>query len=110
MAKLYASVPVGKGARAAHELFMGVYHSHSIQIARLIERAQRVRRPFLFARNPFRRTGAGSTRSLCFPGDSSIFFRPPSITGRRSMINFPPLVYLCFGGAQCKFDCSRAPS
>jgi len=33
------------GTRRAHELFMGVYHSHSIQIARLIERAHSFARP-----------------------------------------------------------------
>lgn len=45
MAELYANVPMGSGYPAAHELFMGVYHSHSIQIARLIERAYPFARP-----------------------------------------------------------------
>lgn len=33
------NIPVSHEREGAHELFMGVYHSHSIQIARLIERA-----------------------------------------------------------------------
>lgn len=36
---------MGSRYPAAHELFMGVYHSHSIQIARLIERAYPFARP-----------------------------------------------------------------
>lgn len=45
VAELYANVPMGSRYPAAHELFMGVYHSHSIQIARLIERAYPFARP-----------------------------------------------------------------
>jgi len=40
------------GTRRAHELFMGVYHSHSIQIARLIERAHSFARPPSPPRDP----------------------------------------------------------
>lgn len=39
MGELFANVPMGSRYSVAHELFMGVYHSHSVQIVRLIARA-----------------------------------------------------------------------